>query len=95
MTNHKVILSLMLSNGSVYTTIPIRKIIPLSFAPVANMRIKIDGRSYLVEEVTYIVKIDMFEAKLKNDERLGLHLYDKTIDDLANEYIENGWERIR
>lgn len=95
MIKYKVNLHFMVSDGTVYTSIPISKKIFLPFVPVVNMRIEIDGISHLVEAVVYIVKTDMFDVKIKNDRRLGLHLNNKTVDDLANDYVKKGWERIR
>lgn len=99
MTKFETELYVILTNGEksdkrTYAARMFRKTVFIPFVPITDIKLEIDGKSYLIEDVTYVYGRSVFRVELEKDKRPGLPIYNENFEYFINEYTKNGWELI-
>ena len=84
---------IVLGDGNKRHSVQLKKEDDLNIAPYEGMKIRMNFKKQQMKIVVYDVDTDVFIVELKADDSLSLGFSETTIEDLVNDYLENGWER--
>lgn len=90
----KTTFHITLSDGNKRNDVGLKRENYLSFVPIEGMKIRIDFKKKVMKDVVYDLNKDTFIVELKEDDSLILGLSNSTIEQLTEDYLEKGWERL-